>query len=77
MEARESHGVTWKGALEVILSSLLLEAGLQPALKQVSHDFFQTGDENLKGQKFHSLYEQPVLVLHHLTSDTFFFCYLS
>lgn len=73
MKAQESCSVTWKGALEVILSNLLLEAGLWPALKQVSHDFFQTGDENLQELKFHSLCGQPGLDLHDPTSGTFFF----
>ena len=73
MDARESRSVARKGALEVISSSLLLEAGLWPALKQVSHDFVQPGDENLQVQKFHSLCGQPLPALHYPTSDAFFF----
>lgn len=38
MEAQESRSVAQEGALEVISSNLLLEAGLGPALKQVSRD---------------------------------------
>lgn len=71
MEAQESRRVAWKGAPEVTSSSLLLEAGLQPALKQVSCDFCLARWWKRPRTEIPQLLWAARSVLYYPTSDAF------